>query len=284
MKYDNPKIPEGINAGTRHPLREFVVLTLQGSVLLLVLVVLAVVLGAVAGRHMPFSWEQRLADAVLDLPTADPQVEAALQDLADRLAAGMDLPDGMTITVHYVDEPVINAAATVGGHVMVYRGLLARLPHENALAMLLGHEIAHVKNRDVAANLGSGALLTLVASAVTGRSSGLVDGVTDGTSLLVLLHFSRDAERAADEDGLMALAALYGHIAGADDLYRVLAEAVQVDGLPVPEILLSHPLTDDRRTAIAALADARGWPGRGEMTPLPESLVVPLPEESSASD
>ena len=78
--------------------------------------------------------------------------------------------------------------------------------------------------------------------------------------------------------------ALYGHIAGTDDLYRVLAEAVQADGLPVPEILLSHPLTDDRRTAIAALADARGWPGRGETTPLPESLVVSLPEESSASD
>lgn len=284
MKYENPHIPEGINAGTRHPLKEFAVLTLQGAVLLLVLIVVAVVSGSFLGRHMPFSWERRLGDAVLDLPPADPRVEQALQDLADRLAAGMDLPPGMTITVHYVDEPVINAAATIGGNVLVFRGLLARLPHENALAMLLGHEIAHVKNRDVAANLGSGALLSLVAAAVTGRSSGLVDGIANGTSLLVLLQFGRDAERAADRDGLTALAALYGHIGGADDLYRVLAGEVEAQALAVPEILQSHPLTEDRRSAIASLADARGWPREGALTPLPEALVVPLPEETPAGD
>ncbi len=284
MKYDNPHIPEGINAHTRHPLKEFAVLSVQGSVLLLVLVVLAVVLGSVLGRHLPFSWERSLAERVLDLPADDARVEQRLQDLADRLAAEMDLPPEMTITVHYIDEPVINAAATIGGHVLVYRGLLSRLPHENALAMLLGHEIAHVKNRDVAANVGSGALLTLVGAAVTGRSSGLVDGIANGTSLLVLLQFGRDAERAADEDGLTAVAALYGHIGGADDLYRVLSgEGVDL-GISVPEILQSHPLTEDRRSAIAALAESRGWARKGRITPLPEALEVPRPEATPASD
>ena len=278
MKYENPHIPEGINAGTRHPLKEFAVLTVQGSVLLLVLVVLAVVLGAVLGRHMPFSWEKRLADAVLELPPADLEVEQALQDLADRLAAEMNLPDGMTITVHYINEPVINGAATIGGRVLIFRGLLARIPHENALAMLLGHEIAHVRNRDVAANLGSGALLTLVAAAVTGRSSGLVDGITSGTGLLVLLQFGRDAERDADRDGLAAVAALYGHIGGADDLYRILADEVEALGPTMPELLQTHPLTDARRTAIAAMAEDRGWPSDGSLTALPDALRVPLPE------
>ena len=284
MKYENPHIPEGINAGTRHPLKEFASLTLQGSVLLLVLVVAAVVLGGVIGRFMPFSWEKRLGDSVLALPVTDPETEQALQALADRLAAEMDLPPGMSVTVHYVDEPVVNAVATVGGHIMVFRGLLARLPHENALAMLVAHEIAHVRNRDVASNLGSGVLLTLVAAAVTGRSSGLVDGVTNGTGLLVLLQFGRDAERDADRDGLAAVAALYGHIGGADDLYRILAEQVEVPGAELPEILQSHPLTEDRRSAIAALAEARGWARDGEMTPLAPALKVPLPEESAAGD
>ena len=284
MKYDNPQIPEGINAHTRHPLKEFATLTLQGSVLLLVLVVLAVVLGGLLGRNMPFSWEKRLSDSVLELPSSNERVERALQDLADRLVAEMDLPPEMTITVHYVDEPVVNAAATIGGHILVYRGLLARLPHENALAMLIGHEIAHVHNRDVAANIGSGALLTLIAAALTGRSSGLVDGLANGTSLLVLLRFGRDAERAADRDGLTAVAALYGHIGGADDLYRVLADQSGPLDAAVPEILQSHPLTEDRRDAIAALARERGWRRDGAVTALPQDLVVSLPEAAEASD
>ncbi len=280
MKYENPQIPEGINAHTRHPLKEFASLTLQGSVLLLVFVVL----GGLLGRNMPFSWERRLSDSVLELPPADARVERALQELADRLVAEMDLPPDMTITVHYVDEPVINAAATIGGHILVYRGLLARLPHENALAMLIGHEIAHVHNRDVAANIGSGALLTLVAAALTGRSSGLVDGLANGTSLLVLLRFGREAERAADRDGLAAVAAVYGHIGGADDLYQVLADETLALQSAVPEILQTHPLTEDRRSAIAALAEAQGWRRDGPLTALPQDLVVSLPEAAEASD
>ena len=284
MKYENPRIPEGINVSPRHPLKEFASLSLQAVALLLVLTVAAVLLGGFLGRHMPFSWEKVLADAALDLSADDPDVERAVQDLADRLVDRMELPLGMTITVHYVDQPVINAAATIGGHIIVFRGLLARLPNENALAMLLGHEIAHVRNRDVAASIGSGALVTLIAVAVTGRSSGLIDRIADGTSLLVLLRFGRDAERAADRDGLAAVAGLYGHIDGAEDLYQVLAQMVDPLGQSIPEILQSHPLTEDRRTAIAALAEARGWRRDGLLTALPPGLTVPLPESAAGSD
>jgi len=284
LKYENPRIPEGINVSTRHPLKEFASLSLWAVGLLLVLALAAVLVGGFLGRHMPFSWEKGLADAALDWSADDPEAERALQDLADRLVDGMDLPPGMTITVHYVGQPVVNAMATIGGHIIVFRGLLARLPHENALAMLLGHEIAHVRNRDAAAGIGSGALLTLIAVAVTGRSSALIDRVADGTSLLVLLRFGRDAERAADHDGLAALAGLYGHIDGAEDLYQVLAELVDPVGQPIPEILQSHPLTKDRQAAISALAEARGWRRNGPLTALPPALIVPLPDTATGSD
>lgn len=284
MRYENPRIPEGINVSPRHPLKEFASLSLWALALLLILAVTAVLLGGFLGRHMPFSWEKGLADAVLEFSADDPDVEQALQDLADRLAGRMDLPAGMTITIHYVDQPVVNAAATIGGHIFVFRGLLARMPHENALAMLLGHEIAHVRNRDVAAGLGSGALVTLIAVAVTGRPSGLVDRIADGTGLLVLLRFGRDAERAADRDGLAALAGLHGHIGGAEDLYQVLAQSSDPSGQPIPEMLQSHPLTEDRRTAIAELAEDRGWRRDGPLTALPPALIVSPPDSAAGSD
>ncbi len=277
MKYTNPRIPEGINVSRTNTLKEFVTLSLKAAAALLVLAVVAVLLGGFLGRHMPFSWEKGLADATLDLPVDDAGVERALQELADRVASQMKLPTGMTITVHYVDGPVVNAAATIGGHIIVFRGLLARLPNENALAMLLGHEIAHVRNRDVAANVGSGALMTLVAVAISGQSSGFVENIANGTSLMVLMQFSRDAERAADRDGLLGLVALYGHINGAEDLYNVLAGSLSEVGERIPEILRSHPLTDDRTDSIAAFAAERGFGREGALAALPSALRVPLP-------
>ena len=49
---------------------------------------------------------------------------AYLQNLSDQLSVAQGLPESIKITVHYVDQPVINAFATIGGHVFIYQGLI----------------------------------------------------------------------------------------------------------------------------------------------------------------
>jgi predicted Zn-dependent protease len=186
----------------------------------------------------------------------------------------MDLPEDLRITVHYLDEPDINAFATLGGHVFVLRGLIARVPDENALAMVMAHEIAHAANRDVAANMGGALLLQLVLGTVTGMSQETVDGLIWGPNALLLRQFSREAERAADRDALAAVAATYGHTAGADAFFRILLDEIG-ETLPNegPEFLSTHPLTAGRIEELGALAEARGWTPEGEATPLPAGLT-----------
>ncbi|MDQ6958439.1 MAG: hypothetical protein Q9M24_04925 [Mariprofundaceae bacterium] len=46
------------------------------------------------------------------------------------------MPDDMHITVHYVRSPVVNAMATLGGHIIMFEGLFKRLHSEDAVAML----------------------------------------------------------------------------------------------------------------------------------------------------
>jgi len=48
---------------------------------------------------------------------------------------------------HVIDAPVQNAFAVPGGHIFIYRGLLASMESEAELAAVLGHEIAHVDSR-----------------------------------------------------------------------------------------------------------------------------------------
>ena len=50
------------------------------------------------------------------------------------LANAADLPDDMILTAHIMDSDMLNAFATMGGHIVVMRELLEALPSENVLA------------------------------------------------------------------------------------------------------------------------------------------------------
>lgn len=278
MRLENRLPDEGINAAHEHPLREFVWL-LAGSLALLAAAALLVSWGAQwLAPRIPYRYEQALA-AGFDLtqPPATPAARAAqaeLQALADRLAAHMALPAGLRPRVGYRDEGTVNAFATLGGQTVFFRGLLARLDSEDAVAMVLAHEIAHLKYRHPAAALGRGAavgLLLSVVSADLGRSA--AGGVLGGAGTLTMLSFNRDQEREADAEALRVLAAEYGHVGGARDLFALFA-ALPASTAPPIELLRTHPPTADRAAAVEQWAHTHGVPADGRRRPLPPALAA----------
>lgn len=287
MKFRNVKVPEGINVSRHRPLGDLAILSAGAAAVFVVLAVALWYLGGTLARYMPVSWENALADTVMgdtvewagDAGTA---VEAELQSLADRLAAHMDLPEDMRVRVHYIDSEIVNAAAWLGGHVFVFRGLVERMPNENALAMVVGHEIAHAANRDVAANLGGALLLQLALGLVLGNTPASLEDVIVGPNALILLGFSRDAEQRADDDALAALAGLYGHTAGSGTLFEMLLEMASEQGGAAPELLSSHPLSENRIARLKRTAQARGWRLEGPATALAPALAA-LGTASAAS-
>lgn len=63
------------------------------------------------------------------------------------VAAQSSRPD-LPWTFGVLESPDVNAFSTPGGYVLVSRGLLAHLDNEAQLAGILGHEIAHITQRD----------------------------------------------------------------------------------------------------------------------------------------
>jgi len=283
MRLENRLPAEGINASHEHPLQEFVWL-LGGIAVVLSALVAAVAAAAqwVAPR-IPFEYELKLTrgiDFARTPPGAEAQaVQAALQALADRLAARMDLPAGMQVRVAYSDSSTVNAMASLGGQTVVFRGLLAKLGSEDALAMVLAHEIAHLKLRHPAASLGRGVavgLMLSVVSAELGRSVG--GGVLSQAGMVTLLRFNRDQEREADAEALRVLAQEYGHLGGAVDLFEVFAAissagAAALAERAVPELLRTHPLGNSRSEAVRAWAHAHAKALEGPRRPLPPALA-----------
>ncbi|KPK67080.1 MAG: hypothetical protein AMJ84_13975 [Acidithiobacillales bacterium SM23_46] len=121
-------------------------------------------------RFIPYHYETQIADQYRAMYPPRTEVTEYLQQLVDHLAIAQELPADMRLTVHYVDKDTINAFATVGGHIVVFRGLLEKMPNENALAMVLAHEIAHVKHRHPIQVLGRGVVVGLALSIVTGAT------------------------------------------------------------------------------------------------------------------
>ena len=278
MKFSNHPIPEGINAGRDSPLRDLFLL--GGSIVAGLCATLFLLFWSLQliAPWVPFSWERQLtADLAQELQgelsPEEEKTRQALQALAQRLAAVMDLPAGMSVTVHYLPAPtdpesdpqIVNAFATLGGHVVVTDALLQVLPDENAIAMVLAHEIAHVRHRDPLRGASLGLLSLLVQSLLFGNA-GDFQVLSQATALLSLLSHTRDMEETADAAALTALVALYGHGEGATDLFARLNS----DGdplAPLPDLLRSHPNGEARVALLRRLAAEQDWPLAGTRHP-----------------
>lgn len=230
MQFENRPPDEGINAQPEHLGREAIWLIVGAIVCVIGLVVLADVGASWLAPRLPFSLERELAERMEGeppkLPPQEQAANAALQELADRLRGPLGMPEDITVKVRVDDSEVLNAYATVGGRIVIHRGLLRRLRGEHELAALLAHEMAHVQHRHVAASLGRGLAIGLVLSVVSADAGGRAAGVLlEQTGGLLMRGYGRDHEREADTGAMRAAAALHGHVGGVIGLFDRIASA-----------------------------------------------------------
>jgi predicted Zn-dependent protease len=275
MEYSNSPTPEGINTSRENPLKDLVKML---TVVVLGLALLFWLLGLLANYlapRIPFEYEHQLfGDSVPENAITEGPVPAYLQSLTDRLVAQMDLPEGMSINTYYVEDPEVNAGAVLGGGLQVNSGLLAAMPDENALAMVIGHEIAHVKLRHAMRSLGRMAVFAATAAVLTGYAGNtLGDMVVSSTSGLTGITYTRQQEKAADALGLQAMVGVYGHIGGALELFDILLAVEKKHLGPRFNFLNDHPLSERRTQAMIDQAREQHWPLKGTLTPMPAFIV-----------
>lgn len=284
MQYENRQPKEGINVTHEHPLKLFFKLAIAALVIVVLLVIFLQVSGAWVAKRVPFGFELTVMEELsVDFGhNADhPQMAAYLNDLAQRVASEMNLPEGMTLQVSYNSEDVFNAFATVGGNLIFYKGLLEGMPDENTLAMVMAHEIAHVLHRDPVASLGGGMASAMVLLALTGSTGSTTAGaLLNGAGSITSVQFTRGMEESADESALAALNGTYGHVNGATALFDLFSGArsgssgdepgtTQGSSDVLEGFFSTHPRDQDRVSAVRDRAMDEGWSMHGALTPLP---------------
>ena len=284
MEYQNRLPPEGVNTPGRHPLKEFFRLAVFAIVALLCLGLLLNYAGGQIGGLLPFKAERWVAHKIhtgmiesgqespFQLDAVDTPLMKYLQELSNNVQNALGIEQPLSISLHYSQEDTVNAYATIGGHVYLFKGLLKQLPHENSLAMLMAHEYSHVQLRHTARGVGSGLAVALTTSLLPG-DAGFDSPFFNLASQLTSMHFSRDMESDADLHGLIAIEKLYGHVDGADDLFALFMRQRRGPTTDGWEAFFStHPLDQDRIDALAETANKMGFATEGKLTPLPEDF------------
>lgn len=261
---ENPRLPDEINNPPQNPLLEFGSLLTMVAAVMVGVTLLVILLVDLFAPRIPFHWEAAAVSGIeIDAPW--PEANAELNRLADEMMASMEPSPSVPVTVHLLDMDLPNAFASLGGHVLITRGLLESVATENGLAMVLAHEIGHIQHRDPVAALGRGLVLGLLLAAVTGGDSFGLQALFGQSGGLTALRFNRDMERRADRYALQMLDAHYGHTLGADEFFRTM---LAHQSTPRWQALFhSHPLTDERIEVLQ----------QSEPADLRERVLVPLP-------
>lgn len=157
-----------------------------------------------------------------------------------------------------VDDPSINAWAMPGGKIVFYTGILEVAQNETAVAVIMGHEVAHAlanhgQQRMSAAYVQQGLALAGNIAIQDEQTRNIFNqsyGI--GSNVLGMLPFSRSHESEADRIGLILTAiAGYNPDEGAELWKRMGAKS---SGQAPPEFLSTHPANETRIRELQQLA------------------------------
>jgi predicted Zn-dependent protease len=178
----------------------------------------------------------------------DAPLQAYVNRVGTTLAAESERP-ALPWAFHVLDDPTPNAFALPGGFIFITRGLMELMDSEAELASVLGHEIGHVTARHSVTQISRQQLagLGLGLGGILVPELQRVEQALGAGLQLLLLKYSRDAERQADE-----LAFNYARAEGYDasqfaDVFAALERVGDRESQSaLPSWLATHPAPAER--------------------------------------
>jgi predicted Zn-dependent protease len=159
--------------------------------------------------------------------------------------------DGYKWEFNTIDSKEVNAWCMPGGKVVVYMGLLPVTQNETALAIVVGHEIAHAiakhgserMSQAMMQQLGGVALQVALSQKPQETQNLFMQAYGIGSTVGAVLPWSRQQETEADQYGLI-FAAMAGY--NPQEAIPFWQRMSNAGGAKPPEFLSTHPSDETR--------------------------------------
>ena len=197
------------------------------------------------------------------------QVAQQVREIASRLIAKVDVVEAALAAEHglqpqriskdfewdvnVIQSDQANAFCLPGGKMAVYTGLLPVAQNADAVAVVMGHEIAHALLRHGAQRMAQQKVAQIgqMGAGMAGMDAGSQQMVQAAMGYGMLLPYARSHETQADEVGLMLAAAACFDPQEAVPLWERMSEAS--GGQAPPEFSSTHPNPGTRIQNLSAL-------------------------------
>jgi predicted Zn-dependent protease len=170
-----------------------------------------------------------------------------VQCVAASIVAQLDKPfSSLDWEVELFEHPAANAFAMPGGKIGVFTGIFEVAEDQDALAAVLGHEVAHVIGRHAlkrARKQLRNQLLVGVAAGAIGGGRGTANALSLGAELGLGLPYDRKQEAEADTVGLELMSKAGFDPRASIRLWKNMADKNRA---APPQFLSTHPSNDAR--------------------------------------
>jgi len=165
-----------------------------------------------------------------------------------------------------LDTDAVNAYSAPGGYIFVSKGLLKQLSSEAELAGVLGHEIAHIANKDILREIQksnlwkASAKVAISGSNLSADQEEFLGKLTDASwDTLVVKGLGKEDEFKADQDGAKNAQKLGYDPYGIYDFIKRLEPMEKQPGENVKIFFSTHPKPSARTAELKKYYDKKGW-------------------------
>lgn len=160
--------------------------------------------------------------------------------------------------VYLIVNPELNAAASVGGQILIHTGLIQKCENVGELLGVLAHEVGHIAGGHISKidEAAKGAMLPAAAALLLGGAAALASGNPapfmaglSGSEHLFnrgMLKFTRTQESSADQAAMAYLDRLGWGANGLLNFFKVIEKTSKVFTTGLDPYSITHPLTIDR--------------------------------------
>lgn len=196
---------------------------------------------------LPESFDNEMGDAFMNAFLDENDIDSFKTKQLELFVSELELNNSKPLQFAVVKSDQVNAFALPNGQIVIYSAIIDNMESPDELVALIGHEASHVNERHsikmLCRNLAGYFIVSLLLSDV----NGIMAVLADNAQQLHSLSFSRKFEQEADEKGLKIM--MDNHV-NPNGMARLFKQLEEESDLEIPEILSTHPVTNERKKHI----------------------------------